>query len=68
MATYTVKYKIKGTGYLQFEANSEEEAEQEFYAAIAGAECCNEENSWIDQDAIYGNLEWDNEILDVSEC
>lgn len=67
MATYTVKYKIKGTGYLQFEANSEEEAEQEFYAAFAGAECCNEENSWIDQDVVY-DLEWDDEILDVSEC
>lgn len=67
MATYTVKYRIKGTGYLQFEANSEEEAEQEFYAALAGAECCNEANSWIDQDTVY-DVEWNGEILDVSEC
>lgn len=67
MATYTVKYRIKGTGYLQFEANSEEEAEQEFYAALAGAECCNEANSWIDQDTVY-DVEWNDEILDVSEC
>lgn len=67
MATFTVKYKIKGTGYLQFEANSEEEAEQEFYRALYNEECENEENSWIDQDVVY-DLEWDNEVLDVSEC
>lgn len=36
MATYTVKYKIKGTGYLQFEANSEEEAREEFDKALCG--------------------------------
>lgn len=66
MATYTVKYKIKGTGYLQFEANSEEEAEQEFYRALCNEECKNEENSWIDQDVVY-DLEWDDEVLDVNE-
>lgn len=66
MATYTVKYKIKGTGYLQFEANSEEEAEQEFYRALSNEECENEDNSWIDQDVVY-DLEWDDEILDVNE-
>lgn len=67
MATYTVKYKIKGTGYLQFEANSEEEAEQEFYRAFCNEECENEDNSWIDQDVVY-DLEWDEEVLNVSEC
>lgn len=67
MTTYTVKYKIKGTGYLQFEADSEEEAKQEFYAALEGVECCNEANSWIDQDTVY-DVEWNSEILDVSEC
>lgn len=67
MPMYQVKYKIKGTGYLQFEADSEEEAEQEFYAALEGEECCNEANSWIDQDTVY-DVEWNGEILDVSEC
>lgn len=67
MATYTVKYKIKGTGYLQFEANSEEEAREEFDRVLCGEECQNEANNWIDQDVVY-DLEWDNEILDVNEC
>ena len=67
MATYTVKYKIKGTGYLQFEADSEEEAREEFDRVLCGEECKNEENSWIDQDVVY-DLEWDDEVLDVSEC
>ena len=67
MATYTIKYKIEGTGYLQFEADSEEEAIQEFDAALCGAECCNEDNSWIDQDVVY-DLEWNSDILNVSEC
>ena len=67
MATYTVKYKIKGTGYLQFEANSKEEAYEEFDRALCGEECQNEANDWINQDVVY-DLEWDEEILDVSEC
>ena len=48
-------------------ADSEEEAKQEFYAALEGVECCNEANSWIDQYTIY-DVEWNGEILDVSEC
>ena len=67
MAIYKVRYQIKGTGYLQFEANSEEEAEREFYRTLSNEECKSEENSWIDQDAVY-NVEWDEEVLDVSEC
>ena len=66
MPMYQVKYKIKGTGYLQFEADSKEEAEEEFDRALCGEECENEENSWIDQDVVY-DLEWDDEILDVNE-
>lgn len=66
MATYTVKYKIKGTGYLQFEANSKEEAEEEFDRVLCGEECQNEANDWINQDVVY-DLEWDEEVLDVSE-
>ena len=67
MATYTVKYRLKATGYLQFEANSEEEAREEFDRALCGEEYQNEANNWIDQDTIY-DVEWNGEILDVSEC
>jgi hypothetical protein len=67
MATYTVKYKIKGTGYLQFEANSEEEAREEFDRVLCGEECQNEANDWINQDVVH-DLEWDEEVLNVSEC
>ena len=67
MPMYQVKYKIKGTGYLQFEANSEEEAREEFDRVLRDEGCKNEDNDWIDQDVVY-DLEWDEEVLDVSEC
>lgn len=66
MPIFQIKYKIKGTGYLQFEADSEDEALEEFHRAICNEECQNDDNSWIDQDVVY-DLEWDEEVLDVSE-
>lgn len=67
MPMYQVKYRLKATGYLYFEADSEEEAREEFDRALCGEECQNETNNWIDQDTIF-DVEWNGEILDVSEC
>jgi hypothetical protein len=66
MKEYSVKYKIKGTGELVFMANSEEEAEEEFYRIMGGDEPQIEDNSWINQDVIF-DLEWDEEILETRE-
>lgn len=66
MKEYTIKYKLEGTGYLTFMANSEEEAEEEFDRIICGDDPLVEENRWIDDYVIY-NLEWDSKILDTRE-
>lgn len=66
MREYGIKYKIKGTGYLTFMANSAEEAEEEFDRIMCGDKPQIEDNEWIDQDVIY-DLEWDDEIIDVEE-
>lgn len=66
MKEYRVKYKIEGTGYLVFRANSEEEAEEEFDRILGGDKPQIEDNEWIDNDVIY-DLEWDNKILETRE-
>lgn len=66
MKEYSIKYKIKSTGYLTFMANSKEEAKEEFYRIMGGDEPEIEDNSWINQDVIF-NLEWDEEILETRE-
>lgn len=66
MKEYSVKYKIEGTGYLNIVANSEEEAEEEFYRALCGDDLEIEDNTWIDNDVIY-DIEWNTDILDTRE-
>lgn len=66
MRKYRIKYEIKGTGYLVFTANSEEEAEEEFYRALCGDDLEIEDNAWINNDVIY-DIEWDTDILETKE-
>jgi len=57
MKQFEVKYKLSGYGYINIEAETEEEAEEEFYRVICNEECQNEENQWIDQDVLW-DIEW----------
>lgn len=66
MRKYRIKYEIKGTGYLVFTANSEEEAEEEFDRISCGDKPKIEDNEWITDEEIY-DLEWDVRILDTEE-
>lgn len=66
MRKYRIKYKIEGTGYLVFTANSEEEAEEEFDRISCGDKPQIEDNEWITDEEIY-DLEWDVRILDTEE-
>lgn len=66
MKEYSIKYELKGTGFLNIVANSAEEAEEEFYRALCGDDLEIEDNEWINQDVIY-DLEWYDEILDTRE-
>lgn len=66
MREYTIEYKLKGKGSLTFTANSAEEAEEEFGRIMCGDSPEIEANKWIDQTTIF-NLEWYDEILDVTE-
>lgn len=66
MRKYRIKYEIKGTGYLIFTANSEEEAEEEFDRISCGDNPQIEDNEWITDEKIY-DLEWDVRILDTEE-
>lgn len=66
MKEYTIKYKLEGTGYLTFMANSEEEAEEEFDRIICGDKPQIEDNDWITDNIIY-DLEWNSKILNTRE-
>lgn len=64
MKQFEIKYKLGGYGYINIEAETEEEAEEEFYRIICDEECKNEENQWIDQDVLW-DIEWTT--TDVAE-
>jgi len=66
MKKYCIEYELKGTGYLTFSADSEEEAEEEFYRIICGDKPQIEENAWIDADTIY-DIEYSSDILETEE-
>lgn len=66
MKEYLVEYVIKGKGYIKVAAESEEEAFDEVWGAFGNEECKNEENDWIDQDALF-DIEWNEEITKVRE-
>lgn len=66
MKEYRVNYTIKGKGIITVYAESKEEAFDEVWGAFGKEECKNEENDWIDQDALF-DIEWDEEITQVRE-
>lgn len=66
MKKYTVHYYIGGMGRIEVMANSEDEAREEIDRVFCGQEVMNDENFWIDQDALY-DLEWDPDITRIDE-
>lgn len=57
MKEYSVKYKLKGYGYITVTANNEDDAMNEIDRIFCGDEPRHDENSWIDDDTLW-DIEW----------
>lgn len=67
MKEYSVKYKLKGYGYIKVTANNEDDAMEEIDRVFCGDKPRHEENDWIDDDVLW-DIEWNtSETIDAIE-
>jgi hypothetical protein len=57
MKEYTVKYELKGYGYITVTADDEDDAMDEINRVFCGENPKYEDNDWIDEDALW-DIEW----------
>jgi hypothetical protein len=67
MKEYSVKYKLKGYGYITVIANNEDDAMEEIDRVFCGDKPRHEKNDWIDDDVLW-DIEWTtSETIDAVE-
>ena len=57
MKEYTVKYELKGYGYITVTAEDEDDAKNEIDRFFCNDEPRHKENDWIDDDTLW-DIEW----------
>jgi hypothetical protein len=58
MKEYSVKYKLKGYGYITVTADDEDDAMDEINLIFEGEKPKHEDNDWINDDVLW-DIEWD---------
>lgn len=67
MKEYSVKYELKGYGYITITAENENDAMDEIDRIVCGENPKHEDNVWIDDDVLW-DIEWDTtEVVNVVE-
>ena len=67
MKAYTVKYELKGYGYITVAAEDENDAKNEIDRIFCNDEPRHDENNWIDDNVLW-DIEWTTtDVIDANE-